>query len=112
MEKISDIIDGSVSLGANQVGDIQFVIDDPEKLKEEARDKAIANAKERAQSIATATGLRLGKVISFSEGVSSQVYPVPYYLEKAEGLGGGEAPQIEAGSQEIEASISLTFELK
>lgn len=113
LEKISDIIDGAVSRGANQVGDIQFVIDDPEKLKEEARNEAIESAKEKAQSIAKATGLKLGKIVSFSEAVTPEDYPRPYSLEvREEALGGGSSPEIEKGSQEIEVNVSLTFELK
>jgi len=113
LEKISDIIDGAVSRGANQVGDIQFVIDDLEKLKEEARNEAIESAKEKAQSIAKATGLKLGKIVSFSEAVTPEDYPKPYSLEmREEALGGGPSPEIEKGSQEIEVNVSLTFELK
>jgi len=114
LEKISDIIDGVVLRGANQVGDIQFVIDDPDKLKEEARNKAIENAKVRAESIAKATGLKIGKILSFTEGTAPEApIPVPYSLEEAKGLGAGApAPEIEKGSQEITVNVSLTFELK
>lgn len=109
LEKISDIIDGAVSKGANQVGDIQFVIDDPEKLKEEARLKAIKNARERAESVAKATRLKLGKIVSFSETSAPQ--PIPRVFYEAAG-GEGEAPEIERGSLEIKVNVSLTFELK
>lgn len=109
--KISAIIDGAVSRGANQVGNIQFVIDDPEKLKEEARLKAIENAKERAQSVAEATGLKLGKIVSFSETSS----PPPPILRQF-GLGGvleeTAAPEIEKGSLEIKVNVLVTFELR
>ena len=113
LAKISDIVDGVVSKGANQVGDIQFIIDDPEKLTEEARDKAIAKAKERAQSVAQTAGLKLGKIINFYESGVTPFYPV-YDMKEMSGLGGGtvEAPQIEKGSQEITVEVTLTFELK
>ena len=111
LAKISDIIDGAVSRGANQVGDIQFVIDEPEKLKEEARLKAIENAKERAQSVARATGFKLGRVVSFSETSVPQIPPRPFSFEL--GKGGEEVvPEIEKGSLEIKVNVSLTFELK
>lgn len=109
LTKISDIIDGAVSRGANQAGNIQFVIDDPEKLQEEARLKAIENAKEKAQSIAEAAGLRLGKIVSFSETSAPQ--PVPRYFLEAAG-GGDVAPEVEKGSIEIQVNVSLTFELR
>lgn len=110
--KISEIIDGAVLKGANRVGDIQFVIDDPEKLKEEARNEAIANAKERANSIAHATGLKLGKIVAFSESTGGFQPVYDYYLKTAEGAGGAPAPQIEKGSQEITVGVTLTFELE
>lgn len=114
LEKISDIIDGVVLRGANQVGDIQFVIDDSDKLKEEARNKAIENAKVKAESVAKATGLKIGKILSFTEGTAPEAtIPIPYSLEEAKGLGAGTpAPEIEKGSQEITVSVFLTFELK
>lgn len=111
LAKISDIIDGAVSRGANQVGNIQFVIDDPEKLKEEARIKAIENAKEKAQSIAQATGLKLGKLVSFTE----TSFPPPPVIRQFSLKGTLEetiAPDIEKGSLEIKVNVSLTFELK
>jgi hypothetical protein len=115
IEKISDIIDGAVLKGANQVGNIQFVIDDPEKLEEEARNKAIENAKTRADSISRATGLKIGRILSFAEGITPEAStPIPYYLEEAKGLGGETAtsPEVEKGSQKITVNVSLTFELK
>jgi hypothetical protein len=115
LEKISEIIDGAILRGANQVGDIQFVIDNPEKLKQEAMKEAIKNAKERAQSIATISGLKIGKIVNFSEGVDVLPQSRPYFFEKtAESAAADTAfvPAIEKGSQEIIVNVSLTFELR
>ena len=111
LDKISQLIDGAVKKGANQVGDIQFTIDDQEKLKDEARNKAIENAKERAQNIAKASGLKIGRVVNFSES-SRGYYPVyDTAMKEMSGIGSA-APQVEAGSQEITVDVVLTFELK
>jgi uncharacterized protein YggE len=113
LDKVGDIIEGAVTRGANQVGDVQFVIDDLEKLKTDARRKAIENAKNRAQAIAATAGLNLGKIVGFSETSSPDVYPKTYYLEMGVGGGGSAAaPNMERGSQEIVMNVSLTFELK
>lgn len=112
LEKISDLIDGAVALGANQVSDIQFVIDEPEKLQKEAREKAISQAKEKAEEIAKAAGLKLGKVISFSESATPSIDFYPRALSAKEAAGGGATPEIEAGSQEIQSVVSLIFEVK
>jgi hypothetical protein len=112
LEKIGEIIDGAVSKGVNQVGDIQLTIDDLEKLKEEARTKAIENTKEKAESVARNTGLKLGDIVNFTEeGPVS--YSLPLLYEKTAGLGGGEVtPEIEKGTLEISLNVSLTFELR
>jgi uncharacterized protein len=113
LDKVSEIIDGAVSRGANQVGDIQFIIDDQEKLKNDAREKAITQAKEKAKDIAKSAGFSLGRVVSFSENDGSYTYPQPLYLDKSvSGIGGGGAPSVEQGSQEITIDVTLGFELK
>jgi len=113
LDKISDIIDGAVSRGANQIGNIQFIIDDEAQLKNEARAKAIIQAKDKAQQIAKSAGLTLGKIVSFSEN-EGRTYPQPLYMDKgiSANAGGGAAPVVEQGSQEIDISITLGFELK
>ena len=47
--KVGDILAKATETGANLIGDLQFTIDNPEKLKEEARAKAIAQAKANAK---------------------------------------------------------------
>ncbi|MDD5625778.1 MAG: SIMPL domain-containing protein [Patescibacteria group bacterium] len=113
-DKISDIIDGAIMQGANQAGDIQFVVDKPEKLQAEARDKAIQQAKDKAAAIAKASGFKLGKVVSFSES-GNAYYPQPMYAEKSYGAGDSamvQAPAIESGSQEIQTTVSLVFRIR
>lgn len=115
-DKISAVIQKATSLGANTINQLQFTIDNPEKLKSEASDIAISKAKEKATNIVKASGLRLGKIINVYEGggVSS---PVPMYgvAEKAMGMGGGSsvtAPDIQTGQQEIVVTMSITYQIK
>jgi len=51
LAKIGDIIQGATEAGANQVSDLQFTIDNEDALKEEARGKAIEEAKTKAGSL-------------------------------------------------------------
>lgn len=112
-EKIGDIIKGAVEAGANQVGNLRFTIDDPEIYKIQAREKAILNAKEKANQIAKAAGIKLDKIINVVEGYVSIPEPQRYYMERYE-LGGGDIPipSIEKGSQEISVSVTVTFAVK
>jgi len=103
--KIGDILLGIAEIGANSVSQLSFKIDDPTSLQNEAREKAIANAKEDAWAMAKAGKFRLGRLISISQGNS---FPQPLLYGAAE----KSAPTIEPGSQEINVAVSLTYEIK
>jgi uncharacterized protein YggE len=110
-EKIGSILDKATADGANSVGDLQFTIDDSEQIKQEARAKAIAQAKANAENLAKESGVKLGKIINVYENY----YPI--YSNKAVGIGGGvvesvPAPVIEPGQQEINVTINLTYQVK
>jgi len=111
MEKIGEIIQVATDAGANQVSDLQFIVDNEDALKQQARAEAIAKAKTKAKELADQLGVKLVRVSNFSE---SGVVPYFYGLEKAaalEGIGGG-TPQIETGENKIEVTVSITYEIK
>jgi uncharacterized protein YggE len=109
----SQVIEAATAAGANQVNGTRFVVDKPEKYREEARNKAVANAREQAQKIASNLGIRLGRVVNIVESsAGSPIYPMPMYgaAEKSIGLGGGGGANIEPGSQTITSVVTLYFE--
>ena len=113
MEQVSDVLAAAGALGLNQVGGLTFTIDDPENLKQQAREKAIANAKTKAEALAKVAGVKLGRIISFNESSTS---PSPVY--RALGMGemkamdsASVAPQIEAGSSEIIINATVEYEI-
>ncbi|MFA7662487.1 MAG: SIMPL domain-containing protein [Patescibacteria group bacterium] len=119
MENIGGIIGIATSNGANQVSDVSFTIDDPEKLKAEARDLAIAKAKEKAKSIARTSGIDLGKLVNVYENESGYVaYDSNAMLSSKAvsgyGMGGAEtvAPTIATGDTKITINVSLTYKVK
>ena len=110
MEKIGDIIEGATEAGANQVGDLQFTIDKQDELKAQARTQAIEKAKTKAKELASQLGVKLVRIINFSE--SSQLPYYPLRLEAAAPEAGGEVPQIETGENKISITVTLTYEIK
>lgn len=111
LEKVSDILGKAAELGSNQVGSLSFTFDDPNKLKAEARQKAVDNAKQKAQDLAKSLGVSLGKIVSFSESVSGEPTPI-YYGDRATGMGGGgAAPNIQTGQNEIQVNVSIAYEI-
>jgi hypothetical protein len=113
MDQVSNIIQAAGSSGLNQVGNLSFTIDNPENLKQQARAMALAQAKEKAEALANVVGVKLGKVISFSE---SNNQPAPIYANYAMSdklsLGAGAvAPTVEAGSNEIIIDATVEYEI-
>jgi len=108
--KIGDVLNAGTKNGANLVGDLQFTIDDPEKVKQQAREEAISQAETKAENIAKASGLKLVKILNVQESS----YP---YLLKESALGGAEqtpipAPEIQPGQQEVTITIYLTYRIR
>jgi len=112
LEKVGQIVQKATEAGSNQVGSLQFIVDQEEEFKSQAREDAIKQAKEKAQELASQLGVRLGNIVGFSE---SGYVPVYYsYKDSAVGMGGSEesaAPQIEAGENKIEVNVYVTYEI-
>ena len=111
--KISDVLDAAVRAGANQAGDVSFTIDDPDALRAEARTEALADAKEKAKTLAAELGVTLGEFRGYWE--EGGVPPVmPYAMEAmsldAEAVG-RIAPPLPAGEQEIRVTVNVTYEV-
>lgn len=113
--KVGDLLSGVVGQGANSVSDLSFTIDDPTMVQNEARAEAIGKAKTKAESLAKAGGFALGRLLSIEEGTVSQP-PMYYAMESAQyGKGGGgvaPSPSIEPGSQEMNMSVTLKYEMQ
>lgn len=113
-EKIGEVIEKATEKGANLVGDLSFTIDDPELIRQKAREEAIEKAKVKAEKIAQQTGIRLKKLINIYEDYS--YYPTPSAeIMKGYGVGGGgeaPAPEIQPGEQEMTVRINLVYRVK
>ncbi len=117
--KVRDIdVTGTVltSLGDAGVTNLygpNFMVEDPDGLKAEARKEAIEKARAQAKQLASDLGVRLVRVVNFSEGGS---YPPVYYKAMdAVGMGGAPeaaTPAIPAGENEIVVNVSVTYEIR
>jgi len=115
--KIGDALAVASSNGVNNIGDLQFTIDDMEKAKSIAREKAIAQAKEKAKLISQQTGLKLKKIVNMYEDTGAY----PYQAYDSTGMGASykeavssiaPAPVIQTGEQEITVKITLNYRAK
>ncbi|MEK9151816.1 MAG: SIMPL domain-containing protein, partial [Patescibacteria group bacterium] len=114
LDKVSDILGVAGRLGANQIGGVNFTIDDPEALRQQARVLALENAKDKAEALAAVVGAKIRRVVSFQENVGG--VPQPIYYGKAMGMGmaaeAAPAPTVEAGSSEIVVTADVTYEIE
>lgn len=114
IDVVPQVIEAASAAGANEIQGTSFTVDKPENYREEARNKAIANAKEQANKLASSLGIRLGKVTNIVESNSSgtvvPVYDKAMAMSSGFGGGGGSSPSIEPGSQTITSVVTLFFE--
>jgi len=108
MTKIGSIIQAATESGANEMSNLVFVVDKQDEIKKQARTQAITEAKEKADELASQLGVELVRIINFQE---SGTFPRFYEYDKAFGLGGEEAPQIETGQNLISVTVTITYEI-
>jgi len=114
LDQASTTVDGAVTAGANQVSGPNFQIENPEKLKDQARAMAIADAKLKAAALQGQLDIHLGKIVNFYENTAG--YPIMYEKAVTSGLGGGVAtpptPSLPSGENEITVDVTLTYQIK
>ena len=76
LDKLGEVLDRLVGLGANEMAGLSFDVSQGEKLKDDARKEAVANAQRRAKLYADAAGVELGEVLRIDEGGDSGPRPV------------------------------------
>lgn len=112
-EKLGDILAKTTEAGANTVGGINFTLENKDKVKQEAREQAIAKAKESAKQISEVTGLEFGRIISFYEYIENPEFYGTYgAAEKSMALDSAGPPMIEPGQEEITLKVSLTYRVR
>ncbi len=104
LARAGEIVDAAVAAGANQVDGPNLTVSDQSALYQAALRAAVADARAKAQTLAAATGLQLGSVSSVEENGATT--PVVY------GAASAPAPStpIQAGTQQITASVTVVFE--
>jgi len=105
LAKAGALVDAAVGAGATGVSGPMLARSDSDALYDKALQAAVANAGDKAKTLATAAGLSLGGVQSMIEG-SQQ--PVVFAAGKMDAAG---ATPIEAGTQTIDATVTVTYVL-
>lgn len=106
------ILDALVAEGANQINGPSLTIDKPETAYDEARGKALGVGRARAELYARSLGMRVVRLLSVSEGGGFSRPPMPMYARAEMGQAADAKTSIDPGSQDLEVSLSMSFELQ
>ena len=114
-DKTATVIENLGKAGVKEINGPSFTIDDPDKLQSDARAEAIDDAKEKAKVLEKQLGVRLGKIVNFSENGN---YPM-YYAKGMMAMGGdgvsvaeSGAPTLSTGEQKITSNVTITYEIR
>lgn len=110
--KVGSIIDGLGKAGVTGLTGPNFAVDDTDAVIAEAREKAIEDAEAKAKVLAKELGVRLVRVVRFSENGGGG-YPVPMYAAKDSVMNqAGSAPQLPAGENKYASNVTITYEIR
>lgn len=111
--KAGELLAGVGSKGATEVSGLTFTFDNPDAVEEEARTKAITDAKQKAEKLAKELGVSLVRVTAFSES-GRVATPYPYAkLDSAAGSAVAQsAPEISVGQNKVSSDVSVTYEIR
>ena len=108
LEKAGALIDAALGAGASTLDSLEFRLEDPAAAEEQARVLAVENARARAATIARASDIKLGKVVSVTESErGSGGGPIPY--ARAMAMEAKADTPVEAGTQDISVAVTVTF---
>lgn len=114
LSKVGTIISSATSKGANDVSSLSFIVDDDEEAKAQAKELAIENAKEKAEDLERMLGVKMVRIVNYSEhssgilGVTDYGYSVNESMRMASSI----TPTIEVGENKITSNVTITYSIK
>jgi len=114
LTKAGEIVKGIGAVGVSEISGPNFSIENEDELKAQARKIAIDEAKEKAKKLSRDLGVRLVRIVNFSEGGD---YPLYYAskgvsLDSATASAGSPAPELPTGENKITSNVTITYEIR
>lgn len=106
------ILDALVAQGSNQISGPNLTIDKPEAALDEARARAVAIGRARADLYARALGMRVVRVVSVNESGGSYPVPPPMPMYARAEMAQAADSKIVPGEQKLQVNLTMTFELQ
>ncbi len=111
LRKIGQVIDAATQAGSNNVQDIRFALRDQGAPRSEALREAALNARQDAETLADALGLRVVRVLSVDEQSPATVPIYPRFAAVKMEVQAAPATPVEAGTIDVNATVTLIVEV-
>jgi uncharacterized protein YggE len=108
LDQTGALLEKATSAGANSIGGITFGVSDTSELQQAALDKAMADARQKAERMAVDLDMQVGQVRSVTEGVQA-ASSAPMYAQAA--IGGGGGVPVSSGQFSLVAQVQVVFDL-
>ena len=105
LDGLGGVLDAVVADGANTLNGVSFGLVDPRPALDEARKEAVADARARAEVLAAAAGVKLGDLVSITEGYGYGGGPAPMFRAEAASV------PVERGEVSYQATTTVVWEL-
>jgi uncharacterized protein YggE len=113
MDKVGPLIDASLTAGANQLQGVTFSVKNNDDAYDKALKLAVEKAREKAEVMAAAAGLKLGAIMTLTEGTDYGYGPIVNAKYAEADMSAGAAPtQIDTGMVTISATVTVVFGLE
>lgn len=108
LDGLGAVLDAAIGDGANTLNGLTFGLAEPDPALDEARKAAVAKARARAELLAGAAGVKVGRIVSISE---SGGYAVPAPMFRAEASAADAPVPVQGGEVGTTASVTIVWEL-
>jgi uncharacterized protein YggE len=116
IRKIDDagkILVGVGDKGATNISGVSFSVDKKEAIEADAREKAIQDAEEKAKVLASGLGVKMVRIVSFSESGGSPMYYRGGVMMEASMLKSADiAPSIPTGENKFTSNVNIVYEIQ
>lgn len=109
MKAVGPMLDALVKAGVNQINSVSFEVKDSKSARDDARIAAITEARERAKLMATAAGVKLGKIISITEGHDLSA---PGNVGMRSVSYGTSSAPVSGGEQALKVTVNIVYAIR
>lgn len=111
VQNVGAVIDAAFAAGANSLDYVEFYTSDTAEASDRALALAVESAKQKAQVLADAAGVKLGAILEIRDGSENSWYDTygAYARSEEVDTGMGAGTQVLASRQQVNASVILTF---